>query len=126
MATAGGKDKDFRQRSLIASICDEDTTTGLLLAGTGSRGEGGSNFVIVGADPGKERDRIAEAFRRFTEEREDIAILLVNQHVAEVIRPEVDAYTKAFPALLEIPSKEHPYDPEKDSVMKRVQKLFGE
>ena len=79
-------------------------------------------------------------------ERQDIAILLINQHVcglrpsmtpslspstartqvAEKIRPLVDRYQKAFPALLEIPSKDHPYDPSKDSVLKRVQKLFGE
>jgi hypothetical protein len=46
--------------------------------------------------------------------------------IADKIRSRVDAYTQAFPSLLEIPSKDHPYDPEKDSVMKRVKKLFGE
>lgn len=46
--------------------------------------------------------------------------------IADKIRPKVDAYNEAFPSLLEIPSKDHPYDPEKDSVMKRVSKLFGE
>lgn len=29
--------------------------------------------------------------------------------VAEKIRPTVDKYQQAFPALLEIPSKDHPY-----------------
>lgn len=29
--------------------------------------------------------------------------------LAEKIRPTVDKYTQAFPALLEIPSKDHPY-----------------
>ena len=38
----------------------------------------------------------------------------------------MDAYTAAFPAVLEIPSKDHPYDPEKDSVLRRVRRLFGE
>ena len=53
----------------------------------------------------------------------------------------MDRYQAAFPALLEIPSKEHPYgsltglvcvdevltaDPSKDSVLKRVQKLRGD
>ncbi len=52
--------------------------------------------------------------------------MLINQHIADKIRPKVDAYNEAFPSLLEIPSKDHPYDPEKDSVMKRVRKLFGE
>jgi V-type H+-transporting ATPase subunit F len=61
--------------------------------------------------------------------------------VAERIRPTVDRYQAAFPAVLEIPSKEHPYgengygpleppsdisDPSKDSVLKRVQKLRGD
>lgn len=48
-------------------------------------------------------------FTTFTQDRKDIAILLINQHIAEKIRPLVDKYTQAFPALLEIPSKEHPY-----------------
>ena len=87
---------------------------------------------------------IEEAFERFTTERKDIAIVLINQHVrrgswqilgvsnanlsqiAERIRHRVDTYTAAFPALLEIPSKDHPYDPEKDSVLRRVRRLFGE
>ena len=66
---------------------------------------------------------IESAFQDYTE-RKDIAILLINQHVshlsllawmkltvqiAEKIRPAVDRYQAAFPALLEIPSKEHPY-----------------
>ena len=46
--------------------------------------------------------------------------------IAEKIRHRVEAYTAAFPSLLEIPSKDHPYDPEKDSVLKRVRRLFGE
>ena len=46
--------------------------------------------------------------------------------IAEKIRGKVDAYNEAFPSLLEIPSKDHPYDPEKDSVMKRVKKLAGD
>lgn len=46
--------------------------------------------------------------------------------VAELIRDVVDKFQEAFPAVLEIPSKDHPYDPEKDSVLRRVRKLFGE
>ncbi|KAL4401605.1 H(+)-transporting V1 sector ATPase subunit F [Malassezia pachydermatis] len=63
---------------------------------------------------------------KFTKERDDIAIVLINQHIADKIRPLVDKYMQAFPALLEIPSKDHPYDPSKDGVLKRVQKIFGE
>jgi ATP synthase F subunit len=46
--------------------------------------------------------------------------------IADRIRYRVDTYTQAFPTILEIPSKDHPYDPEKDSVLRRVRRLFGE
>ena len=52
---------------------------------------------------------IEEAFADFTKERKDIAIVLISQYVADKIRPLVDRYAQAFPALLEIPSKDHPY-----------------
>lgn len=116
--------KDNASRTLIASIADEDTTTGLLLAGTGEKKASSTNFLIVSNATSVEK--IEETFDNFTNDRDDIAILLINQHIAEKIRPRLDTYVKAFPAVLEIPSKEHPYDPEKDSVMKRVQKLFGD
>lgn len=32
---------------------------------------------------------------------------------------------QAFPVVLEIPSKEHPYDPEKDTVLKRISGILG-
>ena len=53
-------------------------------------------------------------------------ILLTSTQVAEMIRDVVDKFQEAFPAVLEIPSKDHPYDPEKDSVLRRVRRLFGE
>ena len=82
------------------------------------------NFLVV--DAKTENATIEAAFDKFTTERKDIAILLINQHIAEKIRHRVESYTAAFPSLLEIPSKDHPYDPEKDSVLKRVRRLFGE
>jgi len=113
-----------KDRNLLAVIGDEDTITGLLLAGIGQvTQDQRKNFFIV--EPKTEVHNIENAFSEYTQ-RDDIAILLINQHVAERIRPTVDKYQQAFPALLEIPSKDHPYDPSKDSVLKRVQKLFGE
>ncbi|WFD25287.1 H(+)-transporting V1 sector ATPase subunit F [Malassezia nana] len=122
-------------RSLIALIADEDSTTGFILAGIGDvNKDGDKNFFVV--DTKTATGDIEEAFTRFTKEREDIAIVLINQHIADKIRPLVDKYSQAFPALLEIPSKDHPYgtlhgwqltaDPAKDGVLKRVQKIFGE
>merc|ERR1711939_340822 len=113
-----------KDRTLIATIGDEDTITGLLLAGTGNvDSRGGKNFVVVDAKTSV--STIEAAFEEYTN-RPDIAILLINQHVADKIRHHVERYEQAFPALLEIPSKDHPYDPSKDSVLKRVRKLFGE
>jgi V-type H+-transporting ATPase subunit F len=53
--------------------------------------------------------------------RDDIAILLIVQYVAEMVRHIIDNYTKLTPAILEIPSKEHAYDPAKDFILKRAQ-----
>ncbi|MBA0554926.1 hypothetical protein Golob_013999 [Gossypium lobatum] len=45
--------------------------------------------------------------------------------VANMIRFLVDSYNKPVPAILEIPSKDHPYDPAHDSVLSRVKYLFS-
>lgn len=55
---------------------------------------------------------IEETFKSFVS-RDDIAIILINQHIAEIIRYTVDDHTASIPAVLEIPSKEMPYDPSK-------------
>ncbi|MCJ1411135.1 H(+)-transporting V1 sector ATPase subunit F [Ptychographa xylographoides] len=117
----------YKDRQFIAVIGDEDSVTGLLLAGIGhvtAPPNAEKNFLVV--DAKTETSAIEEAFDSYTHHRKDIAILLINQHIAEKIRGKVDSYTDAFPAVLEIPSKEHPYDPEKDSVLRRVRRLFGE
>jgi len=117
----------YKDRQFLAVIGDEDSVTGLLLAGVGHvtpAPEAQKNFLVV--DQKTETSAIEEAFDRFTDQRKDIAILLINQHIADRIRHRVDAYTAAFPSLLETPSKDHPYDPDKDSVLKRVRRLFGD
>lgn len=118
--------KQLRSREggyLIAVIGDEDTATGFLLAGIGQNDTNGSNYFVV--DPkDTPAQAIEEAFKRFTE-REDIAILLINQYIADKIRPAVSKFTAAVPAILEIPSKEHPYNPAKDSILQRVRGMLG-
>ena len=42
-----------------------------------------------------------------------------------MIRHLVDDHQAILPTVLEIPSKDHPYDPEKDSVLRRVNKMQG-
>ncbi|EJU04458.1 vacuolar ATP synthase [Dacryopinax primogenitus] len=115
---------NYADRNLIAVIGDEDSITGLLLAGIGHvNSNQKKNFLVV--DNKTQTFAIEAAFNEFTE-RKDIAILLINQHIAERIRPTVEKYQNAFPTVLEIPSKDHPYDPSKDSILKRVQKMYGD
>lgn len=51
--------------------------------------------------------------------------LFFSYQVANMIRFLVDSYNKPVPAILEIPSKDHPYDPAHDSVLSRVKYLFN-
>lgn len=67
--------------------------------------------------------KIEETFEGFSL-RKDIAIILINQHVAEMIRPMIDGYHQAFPTVLEIPSKDHPYDPAKVKSLNENLKTF--
>ena len=74
------------KRTLIATIADEDTNTGLLLAGVGqvTPETHEKNFFVY--EEGKTtKDDVRKAFEKFTSERDDIAILLINQHIADVI-----------------------------------------
>ncbi len=57
--------------------------------------------------------------------RDDIAILLIVQYVADMVRHITENFTKITPAILEIPSKEHAYDPAKDFILKRAQAMFS-
>lgn len=45
--------------------------------------------------------------------------------VANMIRFLIDSYNKRIPAILEIPSKDHLYDPAYDSFLSRVKYLFS-
>jgi len=109
--------------SLMAVIGDEDTVTGMLLAGIGNvDARRTSNFLVV--DSRTTPGMVEEAFHRFTT-RTDIAILLINQHVASTIREVVDGFEGKSPAILQIPSKEHPYDPEQDAIHRRTKLLLG-
>ena len=43
-----------------------------------------------------------------------------------VISPSASMFClQPIPAVLEIPSKEHPYDPNQDSILSRVKGMFG-
>ncbi|XP_019178599.1 PREDICTED: V-type proton ATPase subunit F-like isoform X2 [Ipomoea nil] len=109
--------------ALIAMIGDEDTVTGFLMAGVGNVDlRRKTNYLIV--DSKTTVKQIEDAFKEFTT-REDIAIVLISQYVANMIRFLVDGYNTPIPAILEIPSKDHPYDPAQDSILSRVKYLFS-
>mmetsp|Transcript_29426 Transcript_29426/g.64841 ORF Transcript_29426/g.64841 Transcript_29426/m.64841 type:complete len:116 (+) Transcript_29426:142-489(+) len=107
---------------LIAIIGDEDTVTGFLLAGVGHRTADATNFLIVKADT--KLIEVEESFKTFST-RDDIGIILITQHVANDIRHVLKDYNQTIPTVLEIPSKEHPYDPEQDYIMQRVNMFLG-
>ena len=114
---------DKGEGSLIGVIGDEDTVTGFLLAGVGNVDvRRNTNFLVV--DGKTTKKAIEDAFKDFTT-REDIAVVLINQTVADQIRYLVDEHTAPVPAVLEVPSKDAPYDATKDSILSRVQHLLG-
>uniref|UniRef100_UPI00398E66E7 V-type proton ATPase subunit F n=1 Tax=Pristiophorus japonicus TaxID=55135 RepID=UPI00398E66E7 len=107
---------------LIAVIGDEDTCTGFLLGGIGELNKNRRpNFLVVEKETSVAE--IEETFKSFLS-RDDIGIILINQYIAEMIRHVIDAHTLSIPAVLEIPSKEHPYDASKDSILRRAKGMF--
>jgi V-type H+-transporting ATPase subunit F len=109
--------------ALIAAIGDEDTITGLLLAGVGDVNQKrNKNFMVV--DNKTKLGQIEETFKEYTS-REDVGIVLISQHVASDIRHLLEDYDKLVPTVLEIPSKGLVYDLTKDSIMIKVARLLG-
>mgnify|MGYP006196460449 CR=1 FL=1 len=108
---------------VMGIIGDEETVTGFLLAGIGERQENSKNFYIIT----KEEDfQIEEMFNSLIS-RSDIGVLLICQHIADRIRETIDKYTEIVPTVLEIPSKNFPYQVEKDSLMqKALIQLYGQ
>eukprot|EP00429_Kryptoperidinium_foliaceum_P136403 CAMPEP_0176283188 /NCGR_PEP_ID=MMETSP0121_2-20121125/51186_1 /TAXON_ID=160619 /ORGANISM="Kryptoperidinium foliaceum, Strain CCMP 1326" /LENGTH=144 /DNA_ID=CAMNT_0017623555 /DNA_START=77 /DNA_END=508 /DNA_ORIENTATION=- len=105
----------------VGVIGDEDTVTGMVLAGVGHvDGQGKKNFFVV--DAKTHQREIEDTFNDLTR-RKDVAMVLITQGCAEMIRKAVDEYGSSgqvVPTVLEIPSKEQPYDPRKDAIMQRV------
>ena len=103
---------------LVSVIADATTVTGLLLTGIGERNAKGlQNFLIVDKDT---TDTMIENQLRELIEREDIGVILISQNVAERVRNIIIEHEKIIPTILEIPSKDNPYDPEKDTIVVRA------
>ena len=79
--------------SLLAVIGDEDTVTGMLLAGIGNvDARRTSNFMVV--DSKTTPAQVEESFVRFTK-RSDIAVLIINQYIASMIRETIDNFVRS-------------------------------
>eukprot|EP00116_Pleurobrachia_bachei_P014990 sb/3475252/ len=108
---------------LIGLVGDEDTCTAFLLGGIGELNNAREpNFLVVKKDTTV--GEIESTLRKLLA-RKDIGILLINQHIANDVRHIIDGHTAAIPAVLEIPSKEHPYDSSKDSILRRAKGMFS-
>jgi len=108
---------------LIGVIGDEDTCVGFLLGGIGELNKNRQpNFLVV--DKNTPLQDIEDTVKSFMK-RSDISIILINQNIAEMVRHILDAHTAPVPAILEIPSKDSPYDPTKDSILRRAKGLFS-
>ena len=119
----------FSNKSLlVAVIADESTVTGFLLTGIGQRNKNGDqNYLIVNKDT---TDQVLQTEMAKLLSRDDIGIILIAQSLAERVRNQIVEHqedeTKLLPTVMEIPSKDSPYDPTKDSMLvTAATKLFG-
>lgn len=108
---------------LIGIIGDVDTVTGFLLTGIGQRSKAGNSWFVVQKDSTRV-ESIEEAFSNMIQ-RSDIGMIMINQFIANDIRHLINRHSSPIPTILEIPSKDHPYDVNKDKVMVRVKQLLG-
>ncbi|XP_042889166.1 V-type proton ATPase subunit F-like [Penaeus japonicus] len=100
------------QGKLIAVIGDEDTCVGFLLGGIGEMNKKREpNFLVVD----KSKFLSLPIYLSFS-------LSLIAEQIRHVIDGDND---NPLPAVLEIPSKDHPYDPSKDSVLRRAKGLFS-
>mmetsp|Transcript_3121 Transcript_3121/g.7314 ORF Transcript_3121/g.7314 Transcript_3121/m.7314 type:complete len:122 (-) Transcript_3121:28-393(-) len=116
-------ERERGEDQLVAVIGDEDTVTGFLLAGVGHRDAEGSNFLVVDGDT--HLTLLEDTMTKFLA-RPDIGIILINQHIANDIRHLINGHKKPIPTIVEVPSKDSPYDSSKDPLMARVLRLLGE
>ncbi len=118
------KGKAFKVKGslLVGVIGDEATVTGFLLTGVGERNKKGeANFMIVSKDT--TLSQIEQAFTKMLQ-RDDIGIIMISQNIAEQIRNLIAEHDQVIPTIMEIPSKDVPYDPLKDTVLCRAARML--
>ena len=119
-----GKALNNKGSLLIGIIGDEATVTGFLLTGIGMRNKSGeSNFLIVTKDTAQ--SQIETAFQKMLSNPQ-MGIIMISQNIAESIRNKITEHEEVLPTIMEIPSKDVPYDPTKDFVLcKAARMLYG-
>merc|ERR1719473_2168950 len=106
----GRKERFVSQGDMkVAILGDEDTVTGMVMAGIGHvDGQGRKNFMVVTSKT--RRNEIEEQFHSYTN-RKDVGVVLITQTIANDIRLTVDNYSqsgKVILTVLEIPAKDMP------------------
>jgi V-type H+-transporting ATPase subunit F len=119
-----GKAIKVKGSLLVGVIGDEATVTGFLLTGIGERNKNGeANFLIVTKDTA--HSQIETAFQKMVSNPE-MGIIMISQNIAESIRNKIAEHEEVLPTIMEIPSKDVPYDPTKDTVLcKAARMLYG-
>ena len=124
MATAKARFRPGEPR-LVAVIGDEDTVTGFILAGVGDvdprKSRPPNYFVCTNSTPLAD---VESAFKQMAS-RPDIGLILICQHIANDIRYAIEQHTDVFPCVLEIPSKDMPFDATKDPVLAKLNRALG-
>ncbi len=118
------KGKAFRVKGslLVAVIGDEATVTGFLLTGIGERNKKGeANFLTVTKDTSLSQ---IEVFFKKLLDRDDVGIIMISQNIAEQIRNLIAEHEDVIPTIMEIPSKDVAYDPEKDIILVRAARIL--
>ena len=103
-------------------------TKGDGLTSAGSAGSAKNGGETAGKDGEKDGEGKA-ATSSSSSRANNTSVLIITQAAANVIRNVVDDYSRSdqiLPAVLEIPTKDAPYDATKDPIMQRVQMFFGD
>ena len=81
-----------------------------------------SNYLVVEKDTSQQE--IEDTFNRFIDSG-SISVILINQKIAENnLRPLINNYNGIIPTILEIPSKDCPYELKKDAITTKAAKLL--
>jgi V/A-type H+-transporting ATPase subunit F len=109
-----GKRSDFLK---IVAVADEDTVTGLKLAG-----------IDEGYSISPQSPEDAKSILLSLQERKDVGLIITTERIADsaAVRPIIDQFTeKEFPIVLELQDKHGPIKREIDPIKALVKRAVG-